>query len=111
MGLTATMRAVVLTGHGGPERLEFHTDWPRPVAGVGEVLIRVGACGLNNTDVNTRTGWYSKSVVEGTTGASAAGASGEDAAWGGQGIGFPRILRARMWPVTSRRWVRGSTAP
>ena len=73
MGLTATMRAVVLTGHGGPERLEFHTDWPRPVAGAGEVLIRVGACGLNNTDVNTRTGWYSKNVVEGTTGASATG--------------------------------------
>ena len=94
MGLTATMRAVVLTGHGGPERLEFHTDWPRPVAGAGEVLVRVGACGLNNTDVNTRTGWYSKSVVEGTTGASAAGASGEDAAWGGQGIGFPRIQGA-----------------
>ena len=24
------MRAFVLTGHGGLEKLEFHTDWPRP---------------------------------------------------------------------------------
>jgi len=65
-----TMRAVVLTGHGGPEKLEYHDDWPRPVAGPGEALVRVGACGLNNTDVNTRTAWYSKGVTGGTTGAS-----------------------------------------
>jgi Zn-dependent alcohol dehydrogenase len=41
-----------------------HAPIPRP----GEVLIKVGACGLNNTDVNTRTGWYSKAVTEATTG-------------------------------------------
>jgi NADPH:quinone reductase-like Zn-dependent oxidoreductase len=34
------------------------------------VLIKVGACGLNNTDVNTRTGWYSKAVTEATTGSA-----------------------------------------
>ena len=57
-----TMRAVVLTGHGGLDKLVFHENWPTPVPETDEVLIRVGACGLNNTDVNTRSAWYSKGL-------------------------------------------------
>ena len=67
MSLSETMRAVVLTGHGGLDKLEYHEDWPTPVPVSGEVLVRVGACGLNNTDINTRTAWYSRSVTEGIT--------------------------------------------
>ena len=26
-----------------------------------------GACGMNNTDINTRIGWYAKNVPDGTT--------------------------------------------
>ena len=63
-----TMRAVVLMRHGGLDALEIHDDWPVPVPSGQEVLIRVGACGLNNTDVNTRSGWYSKAVRDATTG-------------------------------------------
>jgi L-alanine-DL-glutamate epimerase-like enolase superfamily enzyme len=33
-------------------------DWPVPLPSGREVLIRLAASGLNNTDVNTRTGWY-----------------------------------------------------
>jgi len=51
--IPGTMNAMVLTGHGGLEKLEFHQDWPTPSPVPGEALIRVGACGLNNTDVNT----------------------------------------------------------
>ncbi len=69
------MRAVLLTGHGGLDKLEYREDVPVPQPGPGEVLIRVGACGMNNTDVNTRVGWY-------------AGGS-----WGG-GLEFPRIQGA-----------------
>jgi NADPH:quinone reductase-like Zn-dependent oxidoreductase len=47
------MRAVVLSGHGGLDKLEYHQDWPTPKPASGEVLVRVGACGLNNTDINT----------------------------------------------------------
>ena len=54
------MRALVTTGHGGLEGLEFRTDWPDPEPGAREVLVAVGACGLNNTDINTRVGWYAK---------------------------------------------------
>ena len=88
------MRAVVLTGHGGIDRLSFRDDWPRPRPGSGQALIRVGACGLNNTDVNTRTAWYSTGVSGGTTGGSLDEASDADAGWGGQAIAFPRIQGA-----------------
>ncbi len=88
------MRAVVLTGHGGLDKLVFHDDWPVPQPNADEVLIKVHACGLNNTDVNTRTAWYSKSVSGATTGGAQADASGDDAAWGGAAITFPRIQGA-----------------
>ena len=89
-----TMRAVVLTGHGDLDMLEYRTDWPVPQPGPGEVLIRVHACGLNNTDVNTRTGWYSKAVTEATTGSGFDEVDDEDPSWGGAPIAFPRIQGA-----------------
>jgi alcohol dehydrogenase len=50
------MRAVVLTAHGGPENLEYVTDYPEPTPGAGEVLVKIGACSLNYHDVFTRRG-------------------------------------------------------
>ena len=63
----ATMSGVYLTGHGGPEVLEWREDIPMPVPGEGEVLVQVLAAGVNNTDINTREGWYA-SEVTGATG-------------------------------------------
>jgi len=54
----ATMKAVVLTGHGGLDKLEYRADYPTPEPGAGEVLIEVHACGMNNTDVWVREGAY-----------------------------------------------------
>ncbi len=88
------MAAVVLTGHGDLDRLSYRDDWPRPSPGSGQALIRVGACGLNNTDVNTRTAWYSDGVSGGTTGEVLDDAAEVDAAWGGEPIAFPRIQGA-----------------
>ncbi len=88
------MSAVVLTRHGGLEALEYHEDWPTPVPADHEVLIKVGACGLNNTDVNTRTGWYSKTVSEATTGGAYDTVGEDDPTWGGTPITFPRIQGA-----------------
>ena len=95
--MPGSMRAVVLVGHGGPEMLHYRDDWPRPQPRAGEVLIQVQACGLNNTDINTRTGWYAKAVKSGTAesaarGSDAAGASG--GAWGDRTQQFPRIQGA-----------------
>ncbi len=53
--MTETMKAFVLTRYGGPEGTEMR-DVARPVAGSGEVLIRVEAAGLNPVDFKTRDG-------------------------------------------------------
>jgi len=53
-----TMRAFVLTGHGDQDMLEYREDYPLPIPGPDDVLIEVSACGINNTDINTRVGWY-----------------------------------------------------
>lgn len=94
MNVPATMNAIVLEGHGGLDKLVWHEDWATPQPRPGGVLIKVGACGLNNTDVNTRSGWYSKTVSEATTGSAYAEVAEEDPTWGGRPITFPRIQGA-----------------
>ncbi|MFI4890244.1 MAG: alcohol dehydrogenase family protein [Steroidobacterales bacterium] len=93
-----TMRAVLLKGHGGYDQLEYRDDVPVPRPGAGEVLVRVGAAALNNTDINTRTAWYSRAVREGTTADAAASglanARAEDSGWTGVALKFPRIQGA-----------------
>ena len=93
----STMRAVRLVGHGGLDMLQYQDDVATPRPAADEVLIRVGACGVNNTDINTRLAWYSKSVTEATDAAGSGGfetAKPGDSTWGGAGIGFPRIQGA-----------------
>lgn len=94
MTLPRTMRAMVTMGHGGLDQMVMQTDWPRPDPNPGEVLVRVGACGLNNTDVNTRSGWYSKAVTEATTGNAFKTVNKDDPSWGGKPVSFPRIQGA-----------------
>ena len=89
-----TMSAFVLTGHGGMDELVWKEDWPVPTLGPNDVLIEVAACGLNNTDVNTRTGWYSRAVTEATTGSEYSNINDSDPAWGGSPVVFPRIQGA-----------------
>lgn len=89
-----TMKAMVLTGHGDLDKYEWHEDWPTPTPGPMEVLIQLGACGLNNTDVNTRTGWYSKAVDEATTGGAYSDVDDADSTWGSAPLTFPRIQGA-----------------
>lgn len=76
------MRAVQLVGHGGFDQLVLVDDCPVPNPQPDEVLIRVAASSVNNTDINTRVGWYSKTQ------------SVEQTSWSGAGMAFPRIQGA-----------------
>lgn len=93
-----TMSAAVLTGHGGLDKLEIHHDWPVPSPKAGEVLIKVAACGMNNTDINTRIGWYDDSVSGDTTSGGSEGFDSvkddSEGGWGQSGLQFPRIQGA-----------------
>lgn len=60
-----TMKAVVTTGNGGYEKLDYR-DVPVPELSSNEVLLQVLAAGVNNTEINTRLGWYSSKVTTST---------------------------------------------
>jgi NADPH:quinone reductase-like Zn-dependent oxidoreductase len=78
-----TMKGILLTGHGGIDKLLFCEDLPTPIPSSEEVLIRVSAAGVNNTDINTRLAWYSKGDHD-----------AEDASWSGHSLNFPLIQGA-----------------
>lgn len=78
--LPSTMSGVVLIGHGDLDQLRWSDTLPVPRPERGEVLIRVRAAGVNNTDINLRTAWYSK-----------ADGAAQDAGWGGEAVPFPRV--------------------
>lgn len=95
--IPTTMAAAVLTGHGGLDKLVYRTDVPVPSPRPDEVLISVGAAGINNTDINTRLGWYSKRVEGGTNTATDSGfadVNDTDSSWSGTPLTFPRIQGA-----------------
>ena len=87
MTLPDTMSGVLLTRHGGPEALAWRDDIPVPRPGPGQVLVQVLAAGVNNTDINTREGWYAAEVT-GATGEANPGV--EAGGWAGA-LDFPRI--------------------
>jgi NADPH:quinone reductase-like Zn-dependent oxidoreductase len=81
-----TMKAVLLTGHGGPEKLVYREDVPVPAPGAGEVLVEVAACGMNNTDIWVREGAYGTDEDAGAV--ASWRRAGEDT------LSFPRIQGA-----------------
>jgi len=94
VALPPQMRAVLLKGHGGTEQLEYRDDLAVPRPAADEVLIRISAAALNNTDINMRSGWYSKSLTAATVNSGAMRAGAADSGWAGDALGFPRIQGA-----------------
>lgn len=91
--MTELMNAVVLNGYGGPDQLVY-TQVPKPTPQKGEILIKVGACSINNADINTRTGWYAadegfQEILQDTK-----TNEGGKATWNQMGVKFPRIQGA-----------------
>ena len=56
MSIPTLMSGVYLTGYGGLDKLEYRRYIPVPRPKANDVLIRVAAAGVNNTDINTRIG-------------------------------------------------------
>jgi NADPH:quinone reductase-like Zn-dependent oxidoreductase len=50
------MRAVAFFEHGPVDVLQYHEDFPDPVAGKNEVIIDIKYCGINHLDIWTRQG-------------------------------------------------------
>jgi NADPH:quinone reductase-like Zn-dependent oxidoreductase len=102
--IPATMRAVRTTGYGGIDKLVYRDDVPTPQPAAGEVLIAVGACGMNNTDINLRSRWYDRTVdtdLSADVGLSGAGQNDRsdaatEASWNTQAVVFPRIQGAAI---------------
>ena len=91
------MKGIQLIGHGGFDKLILNKDIPNPIPKDDEVLIKVSAAGVNNTDINTRIGWYSKSVTTNTNEGGEKGfenTNDKDATWSGNALKFPRIQGA-----------------
>ena len=86
------MAGVLLIGHGGLDQLVFKEDIPVPRPKPGEVLIQVKAAGVNNTDINTRLGWYSKKITSDTNAVGLDSSIADaDGSWTGTPLQFPRI--------------------
>ncbi len=51
------MKAIVLREYGGPEKLSYE-DVADPVAGEGQVLVRVTSASVNPVDYKLRSGVY-----------------------------------------------------
>ena len=52
------MSAMLLTGHGDVDKLQYRQDVATPKPGVGQVLVQVTATAKNNTDRKAREGLY-----------------------------------------------------
>ncbi len=50
------MKAAVIYKHGGTENIILEKDYPDPIPGNGEVILKVHACSLNHHDIFTRRG-------------------------------------------------------
>ncbi|MFC0186915.1 zinc-binding dehydrogenase [Fictibacillus aquaticus] len=69
------MKAVVVTGYGDVDKLDV-VERPIPEPKAHEVLVKVKACAINNTEIWMREGAYGK---------------GEKSGWRPEGVEFPRV--------------------
>ena len=76
--VTETMTAAVTLGNGGFEMIDVR-QVPIPAPQPGWVRVKVLAAGMNNTEINTRLGWYSQ-TVSGSTDDTAVDAAEADEA-------------------------------
>lgn len=93
------MKAVLTTAHGGPEVLQLRHDFPAPMPGPGELLVRVGATAVNFHDIFTRRGMPGVKIkLPVIVGSDIAGTveslgQGVDALWLGRRVLIDPVMR------------------
>ncbi len=97
MNFPEFMSGVQLTRHGGPDTLVWNDNIPVKPPKPDEVLVRVKAAGVNNTDINTRIGWYSREITNSTDDVDT-DQQIEAGGWAG-GLPFPLIQGADLCGV------------
>lgn len=107
------MKAIVLHRTGGPEVLDFSTDWPTPEPGPGEVRVRAQAIGVGRPDVLVRSGRYKwmppLPAIPGSELAGTVEALGEGVQ--GLAIGDPVLVSARELSVRGGGYAEYQCAP
>ena len=80
MSVPSFQTAVVVEKTGGPEVLEYRTEYPVSVPQDGEILVKNTVCGINYVDTYFRSGFYasSKPEIPGREGAGTVVAVGEN---------------------------------
>lgn len=91
------MKAAVIEKQGGLENLVYR-DWPDPIPRKGEVLVKVGGCGLNHLDIFVRRGMPGFPVPMPFI--SGGDIAGEIAALGPEVVGWRVGDRVALYPVT-----------
>ena len=79
--MSLIMKTVLFRQHGGPEVLEYATDFPTPQPKPGEALVHLKVAALNHMDVTVRNGWPGLKLelphINGADGAGEVAALGE----------------------------------
>ena len=105
------MKAQVIASHGTVENLTYHTDWPRPAATPGHVVIQVGACALNYHDLFTLKGMPGIKVpMPLIMGIDVAGTVAEVGPGCGDWQVGDRVLATPTPETTTRSWAKPPTA-
>ena len=91
------MQALLLTGYGGVDKYTLSTV-EKPKTKEGEVLVKISAIALNNTDVNTRLGRYGAEQVKkndnNNNEEKEESKKAAPASWSGNALKFPWIQGA-----------------
>lgn len=98
--LPASMRALTIERHGGPEVVRVRHDLPIPTPGPGEVLVQVMCAGINFMDIHTRQGKYADSRTYPVRLPCTLGMEGSGVVVAvGEGVSRPRIGQRVAWCI------------